>query len=69
MFSEAAKLIFLDKLRENKDFVTKDILARIDADFNFTMSNDPKIKQRWFWLGLSLDYEPVFEQAHKFISQ
>ena len=43
-------------------------MQRIDNDYKFTESKDPKIKQRWFWLGIIQDYKPVFEKAHEFVS-
>ena len=38
------KLIFLDKLRENYSEISPDIMQRIDDDYKFTESKDPKIK-------------------------
>ena len=38
------KLIFLDKLRENYSEITPEIMQRIDIDYKFTESKDPKIK-------------------------
>ena len=67
-FSENTKLLFLDKLREDWSNMKQDTLAQIDKDYNFTNSVDPKIKQRWYWLGLQLDYQPVYEKAHEFVS-
>jgi len=61
------KLIFLDKLRENWSQVDAQILERIDNDYHFTESLDPKVKQRWYWLGLVQNYAPVFEKAHEFV--
>jgi hypothetical protein len=46
------KLIFLDKLRENWSQVDSSIMERIDNDYHFTDSLDPKVKQRWYWLGI-----------------
>ena len=66
-FSEPSKLIFLDQLRDNWGQLDKQALETIDNDYNFTASQDPKIKQRWLWLGLVLEYAPVFEKAHEFI--
>ena len=66
-FSEPSKLIFLDQLRDNWGQLDKQALETIDQDYNFTASQDPKIKQRWLWLGLVLEYAPVFEKAHEFI--
>lgn len=43
-------------------------MARIDGDYHLTDSKDPKIKQRWFWLGIVQGYTPVYEKAHEFIS-
>jgi hypothetical protein len=67
-FSENTKLVFLDKLREDWSNLKPETLAQIDKDYNFTQSVDPKIKQRWYWLGLVVDYDPVFEKAHEFVS-
>lgn len=61
------KLIFLDKLRENWSQVDSSVLERIDNDYHFTDSLDPKVKQRWYWLGLVQNYAPVYEKAHEFI--
>jgi len=66
-FSEPSKLIFLDQLRDNWGQLDRQALETIDNDYNFTESQDPKIKQRWLWLGLVLEYPPVFEKAHEFI--
>lgn len=38
------KLIFLDKLRENWSQVDSSIMERIDSDYHFTDSLDPKVK-------------------------
>lgn len=38
------KLIFLDKLRENWSQVDSSVLERIDNDYHFTDSLDPKVK-------------------------
>ncbi len=42
-------------------------MERIDKDYGFTDSLDPKVKQRWYWLGLLQNYAPVYEKAHEFI--
>lgn len=44
------------------------ILARIDADLDCTATLDPEVKQRWFPTGLGLNYDPVYEPAHTWIS-
>ena len=58
----------MDKLRENHASVTPNVMEQIDHDYDFTNSVDPKIKQRWYWLGLMKRYPPVFQKAHEFIS-
>lgn len=60
--------MFLDKLRGKWGNLDNDTLAKIDKDYHFTDSNDSKIKQRWYWLGIVRDYAPVFEKAHQFVS-
>ena len=67
-FTEETQLVFLDKLRKSETNLTAEILKKIDSDYHFTESHDPKIKQRWFWMGLIKDYQPVFEKAHQFVS-
>jgi hypothetical protein len=43
-FSEETKLVFLDKLRQKWGSLDNDTLAKIDSDYHFTDSADPKIK-------------------------
>ena len=66
---QISKLVFLDKLRDSYTQVNPAIMQKIDEDYQFTDSLDPKIKQRWFWLGLIVDYKPVYNKAHEFVSQ
>lgn len=66
--SEYEKLIFLDKLRDDYNLISMDTLTRLDGDYDFTNSLDPKILQRWLWLGITLDYAPAMEQAKQFVS-
>lgn len=44
------------------------ILTRIDADFEVSVDPNPEVKQRWLPTGLTVDYDPVFEPAHDFVS-
>jgi len=45
-----------------------EILGKIDADLSCTTTVDPEVKQRWFATGLALEYAPVKEPAHEWIS-
>jgi len=62
------KVVFHDTLQSHYDQVNLDILERIDADLNCTADLDPEVRQRWYPTGLGLNYEPVYEPAHKWIS-
>lgn len=42
--------------------------AAIDADLDITASTDPEVMFRWFSMGLSLEYSPVYIPAYTFIS-
>ena len=44
------------------------VMERVDADLNLTNTLDPECKQRWFPLGIKLNYTNTTEPAHKFIS-
>ena len=62
------KVVFHDTIETNIDRVNTAILERIDADLNCTEDIDPEVKQRWYPVGLSLNYTPVYEPAHTWIS-
>jgi leukotriene-A4 hydrolase len=36
------------------------IMGAIDADLSITSTTDPEIKQRWFSLGIYVNYNPIF---------
>ena len=62
------KVVFHDTLETNLKDVNLNILERIDADLNCTLDIDPEVKQRWYPVGLTLNYTPVYEPAHTWIS-
>ena len=62
------KVVFHDTLQSVYDQVNTAILERIDADLNCTNDIDPEVRQRWYPTGLGLDYAPVYEPAHDWIS-
>lgn len=62
------KVVFHDTLETNIDRVNLAILQKIDEDLNCTNDIDPEVKQRWYAVGLSLEYQPVYDPAHTWIS-
>ena len=44
-------------------------MAQIDDDLDITSSDDPEIRQRWYSLGIYLQYDPVMEPAHTWVSE
>ena len=67
-FYSNLKVVFHDTLETNIDQVNLAILERIDADLNCTEDIDPEVKQRWYPVGLTLNYQPVYDPAHTWIS-
>ena len=43
-------------------------MSLVEFDFMVTANPNPKVKQRWLPLGLSLKYEPVYDAAREFVS-
>lgn len=62
------KVVFHITLLANFDQLNLAILSHIDADLNCSEENDPEVKQRWFNIGLQLQYDPVYDPAHSWIS-
>ena len=62
------KVVFHDTLQNHYDQVNTAIIARIDADLNCTADIDPEVRQRWYPTGLGLNYDPVYNPAHDWIS-
>jgi len=44
------------------------LLERLDIDLGISTDLNPEVKMRWFPLGIMMDYLPIFEPAHDFIS-
>jgi len=62
------KVVFHDTLQSHSDELTIKILEKIDADLGCTADIDPEVRQRWYPTGLNMDYAPVYEPAHEWIS-
>lgn len=48
--------------------MTLKIAEKVDKDLNITMTVDPECKQRWFPIGIRVNYTNVTEPAKTFIS-
>lgn len=44
------------------------IMTAIDADLNITGTSDPEIKQRWFSLGIYVNYNPIFTPCGQWLA-
>jgi hypothetical protein len=62
------KVIFLNRLVDRQDEVTADLLALIDKDFECNKDKNPEIGQRWLPLAIALEYQPVYDAAHAYVS-
>jgi len=59
--------VFVERLSTHES-LTLDIMSKVDADLNLTMTVNPEIKQRWYPLGIMKGYDQVIEPAHELIS-
>jgi len=62
------KVVFHDTLEMHIDEVDIAILTKIDADLSCTTDIDPEVRQRWYPIGLTKNYDPVYDPAHTWIS-
>jgi len=65
------KVIFIEQLVSRSltgTDVTKEVITRIDGDYNLSSTVDPEIKQRWLPLGIKLAYDAVTEPSHTFVT-
>ena len=62
------KVVFLERLNERIGELNLALLQLLDTDFDLTNTLDPEVKQRWFPIGIKLNYDAVTEPAHTFIS-
>jgi hypothetical protein len=61
------QVVFHQTLLWNPDTTTT-VMTTIDAAYNCTGTNDPEIKERWFSLGIYLNYSPVFTPAQTWVT-
>jgi leukotriene-A4 hydrolase len=62
-FFPAQKVAFVQELGGH-DSVDAALMAYIDSDLDLTNIMDPRVKNRWFVLGIKKFYEPIMEPAH-----
>jgi hypothetical protein len=49
-------------------FANAAVQARIDGDLNVSATSDPEIKQRWFAIGISNNYGPIWTPCEQWVS-
>ena len=67
-FVSNQKVVFHQTLLHSTDINTA-ILTRIDNDLNITSETDPEVRQRWYSIGLYLNYAPVYTPAQTWVGQ
>ena len=67
-FYSNLKVVFYNTLQANIDQVDIALLTLIDANYDTTNDPDPEVKQRWYPIGLTLQYNPVYDAAHTWVS-
>jgi glucan-binding YG repeat protein len=45
------------------------IVTLIDDDLDITAETDPEVRQRWYTIGLYLNYTPVYDPAETWVGQ
>ena len=60
-------VVFLSQLNTEFGKMTTDIMKKIDDDYNVTQTSDPEVKERWFPLGIKLNYTAVTPVAKTFV--
>ena len=61
------KVIFALRLLDKKEFVTYQIIKKIDEDLDITDDEQPEVWQQWFPLCIAVGYKQAFSNANKFI--
>lgn len=57
------KVLFLLRLLDKRQYLTVEIIERIDKDLMITDEKNPEIGQRWFPLAIMNGYFPAFPKA------
>ena len=68
LYRSNQKVVFHQTLLHNLDTNTA-ILTQIDNDLNVTGSADPEVRQRWYSIGLYLNYNPVYTPAETWVGE
>jgi len=67
-FYSNLKVIFYETLLANMENVDIALLTEIETCYNTTEDPDPEVKQRWLPIGLTIQYEAVYDAAHTWVS-
>ena len=67
-FYSNLKVVFQNTLSYQMPKMNIAIMTEIDATYNVTADIDPEVKGHWYPTGIALNYTPVFEPAHQFVS-
>lgn len=67
-FPSNVRVVFVERLYEQRSRLSKNIIKRIDDDLNITNSSNPEVCSRWFKLGIRLSYRPAMKKAQQFVS-
>ena len=67
-FFSNQRVVFLQTLLQNIN-TDEAIITRIDADLDITSATDPEVRQRWYAIGLYLNYAPVYTPAETWVGQ
>jgi len=62
------QVVFHQTLLQNKD-TDLAIVTLIDSDLDITSQTDPEVRQRWYAIGLYLNYAPVYTPAQTWVSE
>lgn len=62
------KVVFLNRLIDRIADLDLAIVEKIDTDLELTETLDPEVKNRWFPLGIRMNYLVVVQPAHDFVS-
>jgi len=68
LYRSNQKVVFHQTLLHNLD-TNVAILTQIDNDLNVTGSADPEVRQRWYSIGLYLNYNPVYTPAETWVGE
>jgi len=61
------KVVFHNTLKMSFEQVDLAIVTKIDEDLDITADEDPEVRERWYYVTLSLEYTPVYTPAEAWV--